>query len=179
MLLFGEANILPVVQDDVQVVLNLSSMINMPSLNLYPPDIFKEISNEKEWDIAYANWILANDEQFISLLQIVYPLYLGLNVFVIVDWFHYISNSYLANMNESIIKLIQQRYGYCAAIINTPEDYLQQNKVLLESSFSIDGLANIDIDKDRLAYLYASNRDEFDSGGFVYGFVNDEDMGDE
>ena len=66
---------------------------------------------------------------------------------------------FYANLNESLMKFIQCRYGYNSSIVNTPEDYMVQSTYDLESGFSIEGLGNIYMDKYRLSYLLESNDD--------------------
>ena len=46
---------------------------------------------------------------------------------------------------ESLLKFIQQRYGYNGYIINEASDV----EFLNEGSFTIQGLYNLDIDKER------------------------------
>ena len=62
-------------------------------------------------------------------------------------------NDIFDNMVESIIKIIQQRYGYNSAIINDPEDIYYLNQ---DESFSLAGLPNLDMDKERYSMLYAA-----------------------
>lgn len=161
MLVFGNAKILPLLSQEKFAIYNFSSMImGVEKLDLIPEPNEIDFFDEKSFDIAYSYWIMTNDSKFIELMKIVYPLYCGINVLVLVNWYDNMSNYFYANLNESLMKFIQSRYGYNATIINEPEDYIEQSSFDLESSFSIEGLGNIDSDKYRLAYLLESNRDD-------------------
>jgi hypothetical protein len=123
-------------------VLNFTSYNEeYPRLNLYPPEEFG-YNYDLIFDIKYASYILTNDIIFMDFMKIMYNLYLGLDVFILVE-------DSLEQLNESLFKLIQQRYGYNANRINCYEDFLEAQ----ESSFAEFGLLNIDNDKERLAYL--------------------------
>ena len=67
-------------------------------------------------------------------------------------------------MNESLIKMIQQRYGYNAAVINDINDLDYVNPE--DFSFSIQGLHNLDEDKKRLVMILESRR--IQAGGRIY-----------
>ena len=128
-------------------VYNFSSLAERYTrLHLLPPKEFGKDYNY-QFDLMYAKWIFDNDEVFFDFMMIIYNLYLGKDVFIIVD-------NDLEQLNESLFKLIQQRYGYEANRINCQEDFLYTE----ESSFSELGLMNLDQDKDRLAYMLESMR---------------------
>lgn len=121
-----------------------SSKEGLYRINLIPP--FGDQLYSKDFDMLYANYLLQNDNAFLELMEkIVYPLYNGKSVYITVssclDEFDYIS--------ESLQKFIQARYGIVSNNINDIEDlnYLQ------ESNFSIDGLYNLDIDKERFSVM--------------------------
>jgi len=126
------------------VLLNLSNPIErgISLFKLYPP--FNPI-NTREFDLIYANYIIGDDSVFMELMKIIYPLYEGQTVYVLVgnDECKYV-------ITESLIKFIQQRYGYNSYLINEEADleYLTE-----ESSFSIQGLYNLDVDKERYSII--------------------------
>ena len=72
-------------------------------------------------------------------------------------------------LNESFIKFIQQRYGINCYIINTVEDMECVRD--FGSGFSIEGIGNFDIDKERLAVtaIVTQNNDKNDHS---YDFVS-------
>lgn len=159
MLIFGTAELLPELAKEKFIILNFSSLVTgLEQLHLIPnlKDIPVNIQDEYNFNMAYWNWVLSNDEQFIDLMKIVYPLYCGYNVFVVVNWYDSSGFTFLASMNETLMKLIQERYGYSASIINTIEDYKYQHNSELESEFSPQGILNMDNDKSILSYKLES-----------------------
>lgn len=120
---------------------NLTSYYaNAPTLNLLVPssefiplDVLNGDCDTPEFDIAYANQILSNDQAFLQLMEIVHQVYLDPSILVQV----LIADSPFRNViSESIMKLIQQRYGYNCYYVNQLEDFLYTD----ESTFSIQGL---------------------------------------
>lgn len=122
-------------------------------MNLFPPNNLGAIS-EYDFDCKYANYIMTNDIIFMNLMNLIMDLYLGLNIFILVQ---YDDGSFFDNNNsawntmliESFFKFIQQRYGINATWINSPEDIASAN----ETSFSDYGLINLDEDKERASYI--------------------------
>lgn len=147
MLLYGTIQNL-ITTNDCEVY-NFSSL-NEEYNNLYllPPQEFGTDYNY-QFDINYANYILSNDNIFFNFMQIIYNLYLGKDVFILID-----DSIQIQGLNESLFKFIQQRYGYEASCINCMEDFL----IAEDSSFSDFGLINLDNDKNRLAYLVEQER---------------------
>lgn len=110
------------------------------------------IDDRYEFDVMYANYIMNNDQVFVEFFQIIYNLYIGKDVFLAVDPYE----NWAENILESLLKLIQERYGYPAVKIESEEDY-----VFARSNFICDfnpeyGLYNLDIDKDRFLGLVSS-----------------------
>ena len=140
MLLYGTIQGLNVTENCI--IYNFSSLNEKyPRLNLYPPLEFG-----KEYDYNF------------DMMMIVYNLYQGHDVFLLVD-------DDLEGLNESLLKFIQQRYGYNAYRINCLEDLLYTEN----TDFSTEGLINLDIDKDRLSYILESDR--LQNGGKPYEYV--------
>lgn len=132
------------------VIFNLSSLLEgFERVNILPP--FKLDRNDREFDIMYANYIIENDAIFYEFMKIMMSLYYGLDTLILVDKQEH--NEYV---NESLIKFIQQRYGYICNSINVNEDW----EYVQESEFSIQGLYNIDKDKERFAYIHVVQRGE-------------------
>lgn len=129
---------------------NLSSYYNdMPTLNMLIPSS-EYISEElmqgdcsiPTFDIEYHKFILTNNEAFMQFMNIIIPAYTSPNILVQV----LINVSEFRNViTESLVKLIQQRYGYNVYIINELDDFLYAE----ESDMSIPGLFNIDQDLAR------------------------------
>lgn len=124
------------------ILLNYNSyIIGFPDSGIMPSPIPIQQYNDYEFDIAYADYIIRNDNVFCSFFNnIINPLQSGSNVFMISD-----NSNYEINLPESLLKLIQQRYGYNGSIINEPVDIC----TISESSFSIPGLYNFDQDMIR------------------------------
>ena len=144
MLLIGDHNTIPYGMIDDLVVYNLFSLKEgLDHLNLIPS--VRMDYNSKEFDRLYAQNIISNDDTFIELMRIVYPLYEGKNVYLVT-----VLNDSFDGLTESILKLIQDRYGYNYSIINSYEDlqYLDDS-----SDFSLSGLFNLDHDKERMSYI--------------------------
>ena len=130
---------------------------NYTRLNLLPPLEFGK-DYDYNFDILYAQYILSNDNIFFDLMMIVYSLYQGKDVFLLID-------DEVSGLNESLLKFIQQRYGYNASRINTLDDLLYSE----DSDFSREGLINLDVDKERLSYMIESER--LKNGGIPYEII--------
>ena len=103
-----------------------------------------QFSYGKEFDQSFANSIMSNESQFIEFMKIVYNLYIGKDVYVLISY-DYNCDS----IAESLSKLIQQRYGYNSQYIQEFDDI----DFFDDSEFSINGLYNFDKDKDRFLSL--------------------------
>ena len=119
---------------------------------LIPPNEIGRFT-DRDFDIAYANYIMSNDNIFCEFFQIIYNLYLGYDVFILAS-----EEDWSENILESLLKLIQQRYGYNAVRIDSDDDY-----IFARNNMSFDfapgyGLCNLDQDKERLSYLIETYR---------------------
>ena len=158
MLMYG--NFQNVICENNIYIYNLTSMregfLRLPAL--IPPNSLGRFTG-RDFDIAYANYILENDLVFKQFFDIIFPLYIGKDVYIIVD-----ESDWSENLLESILKLIQQRYGYNAYKINCLEDYIQaQNSTFISDFNPYYGVQNLDIDKDR--YTYIVERERLKNGG--------------
>ena len=164
MLLYGNKNNI----QDQCVVFNFTSLIEgYNKLLLVPPNNLGA-NSEYEFDVRYMHYILDNDMIFISLMQIIYNLYINNNVYLIVS-----EDEWSEVLIESLLKLIQQRYGINATRIRSFDKQYQINAYgffdetkmfddliyAKESTFDPNyGLTNLDIDMDRYEYLGAAIR---------------------
>lgn len=162
MIVFGGTNCIPNNIKGDYVIYNLLSL--NPNCGVYDTiDILPSArdfnyTDNKDYDIRYLNFIFGDDYYFYEFFsKIIYNAYIGKNVFIIVD-----RNEVYDNTVESLIKMIQQRYGYNSGFINDPDDIEYLNK---DESFSIEGLQNLDIDKERFSYLYTCRNMYMDSDG--------------
>lgn len=143
----GETNSFDL-DNNPNVIFNISSLYNMGlKVDLAPPPVHME---ERQYDQMYAQWILGNNDKFINFFQMIYNYYLGFNVFILVGTDIYGARE---RMTESLMKLIQQRYSiiprYIATFDDVP-DYYEDDFIY------VDGLFNLDNDKERYIYLTSS-----------------------
>lgn len=144
MLLVGDYRSLPYAKEKF-VILNLSSLVEgFPRVHLVP-SVTATYDNDKQFDIDYANYIFSNDSVFMEFMKIIYPLYMGQDVFLLVSR----SENTHDIITESLCKLIQQRYGYNYQLLNNASDIDYYD----DSDFSFYGLRTLDIDKERMTNL--------------------------
>lgn len=145
MLIIGESKIIDIVEPLNVRILNLSSLKEgYEKLNLLPlQNIVYE--DEKQFDYDYGNFIMQNDHVFVELFKVIKELYEGKHVFIMVN-----KTDELETITESLTKFIQQRYGYNAIYVNDTEDLENINDT---TDFSLLGLYNLDIDKERYTEL--------------------------
>lgn len=152
-------------------VFNLSNAIEKGvRLKKLTPPVYVE--DGLGFDIFYANYIMSNDDVFVEFMNIIYKLYEGDIVYVLID-----HSEYRDILTESLIKFIQQRYGLLIYMVNETEDWVY----VKESEFSIQGLFNLDIDKERFTLLvadYEAIQKDLDNDGIEAPKVyTDEDEG--
>lgn len=90
----------------------------------------------------YANYVMTYDEPFLDLMKIIYALYEGKDVAVII-------NTYVMDYADMIRDLIFRRYNLISYII---QDIIDLESVV-ECDFSIAGLEALDVDKQRMVSL--------------------------
>ena len=149
MLYYGTSSMLPYLRYDT-IVYNITSYReDLERLNLLPPYDNRLFDNScYEFDVWYAQWIFNNDPIFFDFFKIIYNLYNGHDVFLCMD-----DGDWSENLVESLLKLIQQRYGYNGCQIDSFESYVySQNNI--ESRFEDFGLYNLDQDKERFSLLW-------------------------
>lgn len=148
MLYYGTSDMLQYLSSDT-VIFNLTSYReDIPRLNLLPP-LDKKLYKDggRDFDLWYAQYIFDNDVIFYEFFKIVYQLYNGNDVFLVAS-----SMDWSENMVESILKLIQQRYGYNGSLIDSFESYIYAKNNMI-SGFNPDGLYNLDMDKNRFSIM--------------------------
>lgn len=154
MLMYGPASAADIKFGGKGVMYNLSSMregfISLQAL--IPPNTIGRLI-DREFDIAYANYIMSNDTLFCIFFQIIYNLYIGKDVFIIVS-----TEDWSENLLESLLKLIQQRYGYNGVLINTEADYLYATTSMNFGFAPGYGIYNLDQDKERFTTLIEQYR---------------------
>lgn len=150
MLMVGDHTIPQSIYMKDTIIYNLSSMLEgFPRLRLMPSwqmDVFDELS----FDIAYAQFILQNDFAFFDMMQIAANIANGYHVYLM------ISKEYETYLNyaASLLKFIQQRYGYNSIEINSIEDYMYARD---DSTFSVPGVLTFDDDMKRFTEMMVRN----------------------
>lgn len=144
MLIVGDYNSIPGYENpgisENMLVFNFSGYdMKCRRLDVYPPSNMNFL-DDKEYDINYANYILNNDNIFCNLFDIIYLLYEGVNIYILVT-----RTPNVDIINESLLKFIQQRYGYNYQLINGKYDINEYDY----SNFSLSGLVNFDNDRKR------------------------------
>lgn len=151
LLVFGEYNNL--IYNDTFVVFNLSSLIEgFEMISIIPPFI-RQFNDEKEFDIMYANYLLSDNNAFYEMMKIVMSIYMGKDVYILITK----DNGIFEILTESFQKFLQQRYGIISNNINCIEDL---EFILDEQQFSLSGLYNLDIDKEKFTYMYYAKHPE-------------------
>lgn len=146
---------------DTGLVYNLTSMkegYERLSL-LVPPNNIGRLSG-RDFDLAYANYIFNNDAVFVQFFYIILALYNDMDIYLMVsnvDWSE--------NLIESLMKLIQQRYGYNGVEIKSQEDYIYYRNSMkdLPEFNPFYGIHNLDMDKER--YMYIRETIRLQNGG--------------
>lgn len=126
-------------------ILNLSSA----NLNIQPSSLFYVPRSNNEtntYDIEYANFIFQNTQQRIEFLYMIYQLQIGNPVLIMIG-----NYPGMYEMGESLLKLIQTRYGYNGYIIT---NYDLENLDMFESRFSVPGLLLFDKEKVELDEIF-------------------------
>lgn len=141
---------------DNSMIFNLTSMKlgDYPNLKLLiPPNEVGQFTG-KDFDIAYMQYIMGNDFVFKEFFDIVYCLYIGKDVYVLVS-----DNDWSENLVESLFKLIQQRYGYNGFKVNCIDDYyFNFNKKYISEFDHTYGIYNLDLDKERYTMIVETSR---------------------
>lgn len=139
------------------IVFNLNSLVEGGiRLRLMPPSEIESISyrDERFFDQVYANYIFSDNDRFSRFMSVILSFYYGNDVYVMVDD----SIDVCEIMIESLMKLIQQRYGIVSNYVKEMDDL----NYLTEGTFSISGLYNLDIDKNRYMLLHPDRGDMYE-----------------
>lgn len=161
MLFFGNGNYIT----DNSIVYNLNSLREgYPRFKYLMPYNKLGFYDSRDFDLAYYNYLFENDNVFKEFFDIIFELYSGKDVFILVDQ----SMDWSENIAESLFKVIQQRYGYNAIQINSFDDYINfQNNSDIPQFNPTFGLYNLDIDKERYTSMIESARISY-GGNLIY-----------
>ena len=128
---------------------------------LPPLDI--NFQDDSLFDQMYGNAIFNNDDNFLQLMKIIINLYDGYNVYIAVTR----DEGILDMVTESLMKIIQLRYGYNYQILNYPDDLNEYD----DSTFSITGIQIADVDVERFFDICERrkiNGEDFIRAGFIH-----------
>lgn len=155
MIIFGTEQTRPGLFDPVYIpgikkvlVLNLLSLFDMgdqiPHILPYPYPAHELVfsDDQLQLDMMYADYLINHIPAFIDLMKIMYPLYENSDLLVYILITH---DPYRDVITESLIKFIQERYGYICNEINTLEDVMYVE----HGTFNYVGIMNMDMDKEK------------------------------
>lgn len=147
MLMYGPARSIQYIEKDC-IIYNFNSLIEgYQKLYLIPPNNLGA-TNAYEFDCNYMHYILDIDNNFIEFMKIMIPLYQNTSdVYLIIDD----QEIWALEVIESLMKLIQQRYGINGVLIESKEDYLEANDDCFDPFF---GINNMDGDSQRYQEIY-------------------------
>lgn len=151
MLLVGEYTDIMMAYSLLSIKNNNIKVVNLSSANLTipPSSLFYVPQSNMEtinYDMEYANYIFQNTQQRIEFLVIMNSLLMGIPVLICIG-----NYPGMYEMAESLLKLIQARYGYYGYIITK---YDIENLDMYNSTFSVPGLELFDKEKVELDELY-------------------------
>lgn len=126
-------------------------IVNLSSANLkfsnsslfYVP---KSDMESNLYDIEYGNFIFNNTQQRIEFLYLIHDLLNGTNVLIMIG-----NYPGMYEMAESLLKLIQSRYGYSGFFISNNDI---EDLSMFESRFSVPGLMLFDQEKVELDEIF-------------------------
>ena len=150
MLLVGRFDTLAMAGERLSVKNNIF-VVNLSSANLaiQPSSLFYVPKSEMEtnvYDFEYSDFIMTNTRQRIEFLYMIYQLQIGNDVLIMIGDY-----PGMYEMVESLLKMIQSRYGYIGYFItNNDLDDLS----MFESRFSVPGLALFDQEKVELDEIF-------------------------
>lgn len=128
---------------------NITSLMTSVSKTKLSPVNLTEYVETPQFDNAFMSMIFTNTLLFGDFMKIIMNAYEGYNVIILVE-----RDAYRDMIMESLIKIIQLRYGYNCWIV---EDF-QDLECLSEPSFTPMGIINLDNDKKLLDKLYSDGQ---------------------
>jgi hypothetical protein len=143
MICLGDARVISILPSGFKIYNFMSTMEGLEKIELLPPPV--QVASEYDYDMYYANWLMNDPIGFRNLMKIMYEQYSGWSIFLAVNL------DLVGNSAESFMKFVQQRYGINCYIINDQDDLMYA--IDSGTQFSMEGLANFDIDKERAAIL--------------------------
>lgn len=145
MLMYGYGGVIKdIIEINSTKIYNFSSLREgFPRLNLMPPHNLGA-NTEYEFDVKYMNYIFSNDIVFMNFMTIIMDLYNGFSVYLLIS-----EDDWSQLLIDSLMKLIQQRYGINGVMVNSLEDF----QFAKDDTFKDYGIYNLDQDKERYSYI--------------------------
>lgn len=142
------------------VVFNFNSLREgFIELNLLPVNNLGAIS-EYDFDIKYMQYIFNDNFLFIQFMAPIQTLFAGKDVFIVYDYT--MNRVWEDNLIESLLKMIQTRYGIFACKVMYPEDYLSAEETDINRGY---GIINYDEDMRRYMSICNSQAPYYENGG--------------
>lgn len=135
---------------DSYTIFNLSSALNfgdrltalVPINQIGSVGAGVDYDDEKTFDMAYASYLLNDRQAFTQVFKIIFNMYNGGSSVVLIG-----EGRYKDIITESLIKFIQQRYGFSPIwVVNSIDDWRSYDD---DGNFNLVGVYNLDIDKER------------------------------
>lgn len=127
MIVFGNENLLPILlsSGEKYFVLNLFNAVDLGKrlTALFPPNEVFQVApyDSDQFMDVYQAYVENNPEAFKDFLEIMMAYYYNADVIVLTDF----KSPVIYPMVETIIKIIQKRYGYQASIASNIEDLVR------------------------------------------------------
>ena len=148
MLVFGPPSCIPYIENKYAIFNYNVCIMKYPSIGLLPTTIPIDQYTEYQFDISYANYLMS-DQVFYNFFNLIIRLQEGQDVYLVSDTNN---DKSIINSYESLLKFIQQRYGYNGNVIHEPEDLYY----VKESTFTVQGLYQFDVDRLRYYEMISS-----------------------
>lgn len=136
---------------DGDILLNFSSMNQeLPRLGALMPNLPNDsMIDPCQMEYFYHDYVMRDDMAFNELMNIMMPLYEGKNVFICTSG--ETLNQYITTMNELLMGLILNRYGYNSVVINESDDlnYFDPG----DFHFNVLGIMTFDEDRKRWSLM--------------------------
>ena len=152
MIIFGSIDALQYAYNFVVInqVLNFNTMIEQVTqlnfLNPYWGNNITMRTDDYNFDMWYMTYLLSTPDAFRQLVDLMRIPYNGNNVWILVDF----SMEGSVNIIESLIKYIQEIYGYTCNVVHVPEDL----ENLVQGTFSNIGIQTFDANMESYIQLF-------------------------
>lgn len=141
-LLFSDVNLYRYIPEDY-TVFTLGFTINgEPSINTLTPKRLLYSNSYEEFEEVYYKYIMEYNDTFLDFMNIIYELYKGNNVCIIIDY------RFDEQFVTALSKIIAKRYGLISSLAIEYDDLYS----ISETSFSKIGLRVLDADKASMSY---------------------------